>query len=326
MKKIQLKLFITIILFALPIAGLFAQNTVQPFADFYVSTSGNDSWSGKLAEPNAAKTDGPFATINRAKQAVRLIKKDCYRNIYVLIRGGEYRLSETETFTPADSHYDAYQIVYMAFPGENPVFSSDVEITGWQLAKSVKNLPASAKGKVYVAPMPILPQEKARFYTLYDNGKLQPRARSKGFEPTKVMTGGDGGGVDWKGMMKADRNSLWFPDGILKNWSNLEDIEIFVQPNVGYVTNYLTLASVDEKNGVAQTALPATYPMGKIDKHLYAMEGGSCRVENVIDYLDSPGEWVVNTSEKLVYYWPENGKPGQVTFPALTEYFLADVH
>jgi hypothetical protein len=66
--------------------------------------------------------------------------------------------------------------------------------------------------------------------------------------------------------------------------------------------------------------------MGKIDKHLYAMEGGSCRVENVIDYLDSPGEWVVNTSEKLVYYWPENGKPGQVTFPALTEYFLADVH
>jgi hypothetical protein len=295
MKKIQLKLISLLLLLAFTVAGLFAQNTTQPFADFYVSTEGNDTWTGKLAEPNTTKTDGPFATVKRAKLAVRLIKKDCYRNIYVLIRGGEHRLSETEIFTPADSHYDAYQIVYMAYPGENPIFSSDVEITGWQLAKSVKNLPAAAKGKVYVAPMSLIPEGKARFYTMYDNGKLLARARSKGFEPTKSMSGGDGGGVDWKGMVNADRNSLWFPDGILKNWSNLEDIEVFVQPNVGYVTNYLTLASVDEKNGVAQTALPATYPMGKIDKHLHAMEGGSCRVENVIDYLDSPGEWVVNS-------------------------------
>ncbi len=305
-------------------SGSFATSQKSVYADFYVSTQGNDAWSGKLAEPNADKTDGPFATIKRAKQAVRLIKKDCYRNIYVLVRGGEYRLTETEVFTPADSHYDAYQIVYMAYPDENPVFSSDVEITGWQLAKSVKNLSAAAKGKVYVASLPKLPEGKARFYTLYDNEKLLTRARSKGFEPTRVMTGGDGGGVDWKGMINADRNSLWYPAGILKNWDNLDDIEIFVQPNVGYVTNYLTLASVDEKNGVAQTALPATYPMGKIDKHLHAMEGGSCRVENVIDYLDTPGEWVINTKEKLVYYWPAAGKPGKVTFPALNEYFLVD--
>ncbi len=326
MEKTILKaaLFFAIVIFGLK--QIHAQNNTRPFADFYVSTSGNDAWNGKLAEPNSGKTDGPFATVNRAKQAVRLIKKDCYRNIYVLIRGGEYRLSETETFTLADSHYDSYQIVYMAYPDETPVFSSDVEITGWQLAESVKYLPSLAAGKVYVASLPKLPKGTARFYTMYDNGRLLNRARSKGFEPAKVMTGGDGGGVDWKGMMKADRNSLWFPNGILKNWSNLEDIEIFVQPNVGYVTNYLTLASVDEKNNVAQTALPATYPMGKIDKHLHAMEGGSCHVENVIDYLDSPGEWVVNTKEKLVYYWPVSGQPQQVTFPALTQYFFVDGH
>jgi hypothetical protein len=92
------------------------------------------------------------------------------------------------------------------------------------------------------------------------------------------------------------------------------------------VTNYLTLSFVDEKSGVAQTDLPATYPMGKIDKHLHAMDGGSCRIENVIDYLDSPGEWVVNTKEKLVYYWPENGTPGHVTFPQLANYILVDGH
>ena len=305
---------------------LAAQNAEVSFADFYVSTVGNDQWSGKLSEPNEARTDGPFATVNRAKKAVRLIKKDLYRNIFVLIRGGEYQLASTEVFTTLDSHYDSFQIVYKAYPSENPIFSSDQKITGWQLAKSVTNLPAKAKGKVFVAKMPEMPLGKERFYTLFDNGKLLTRARSNGFEPTKVMTGGDGGGVDWKGMVNSDRNSLWFPSGMIKNWTNLSDIEIFIQPNVGYVTNYLTLSSVDEKSGVAQTELPSTYPMGKIDKHLHAMDGGSCRVENVIDYLDSPGEWVVNTKEKLVYYWPENGTPGHVTFPQLANYILVDGH
>ena len=305
---------------------LAAQNAEVSFADFYVSTVGNDQWSGKLSEPNEARTDGPFATVNRAKKAVRLIKKDLYRNIFVLIRGGEYQLTSTEVFTTLDSHYDSFQIVYKAYPSENPIFSSDQKITGWQLAKSVTNLPAKAKGKVFVAKMPEMPLGKERFYTLFDNGKLLTRARSNGFEPTKVMTGGDGGGVDWKGMVNSDRNSLWFPSGMIKNWTNLSDIEIFIQPNVGYVTNYLTLSSVDEKSGVAQTELPSTYPMGKIDKHLHAMDGGSCRVENVIDYLDSPGEWVVNTKEKLVYYWPENGTPGHVTFPQLANYILVDGH
>ena len=326
MRLVKFKLIIcTGILF---LTGFFAQaqENLHPYADFYISTIGNDSWNGKLAEPNSSKTDGPFASVKRAKEAVRLIKKDCYRNIYILIRGGEYKLAETETFTPADSHYDSYKIVYMAYPGEIPLFSSDIEITGWQQAKKVKNLPAIAKGKVYVAPLPVMPEGKVRFYTLYDNGELLTRARSKGFEPTKAITGGDGGGVDWQGMMKSDRNSLYFPGTTIKNWDNLSDVEIFAQPNVGYVTNYLTLASVDEKNGVAKTVLPATYPMGRIDKHLHAMEGGSCRVENVIDYLDTPGEWVVNTKEKLVYYWPKSGKPERVTFPALTQYFFVDGH
>ena len=32
---------------------------------FYVAANGNDAWSGRLAEANAEKTDGPFATVER---------------------------------------------------------------------------------------------------------------------------------------------------------------------------------------------------------------------------------------------------------------------
>ena len=303
-----------------------AQKQAELFADFYVSTLGNDSWSGKLAEPNVDKTDGPFATVHQAKQAVRFFKHGVYRDIFVMIRGGEYKLTETEVFTADDSHYDSYKINYRTYPGEDPLFHSDIEITGWKLAGNVPGLPEVAKGKVYVAKMPKLPLGKDRFYTLFENGKLQTRARSKGFEPTKPFTGGDGGGNDWKGMVEADRTLLRFDKGCLKNWPNLEDIEIFIEPNVGYVTNYLTLASVDEAKGEAHTTMPATYPMGKVDKHLHAMDGGSYCVENVIDYLDTPGEWVLNTRENLVYFWPKNGSPTKVTVPGLVQYFLVDGH
>ena len=47
-------------------------------ADFYVSTNGNDNWSGTLSEPNADKTDGPFATIKRAQTAVKVLKSKVY--------------------------------------------------------------------------------------------------------------------------------------------------------------------------------------------------------------------------------------------------------
>ena len=47
-------------------------------ADFYVSTYGNDSWSGKLASPNETKTDGPFASIQRAQKAVLALKSKVF--------------------------------------------------------------------------------------------------------------------------------------------------------------------------------------------------------------------------------------------------------
>ena len=41
----------------------------------YVATDGNDAWSGTLPEPNGQKTDGPFATLERARDEIRKLKK-----------------------------------------------------------------------------------------------------------------------------------------------------------------------------------------------------------------------------------------------------------
>jgi len=40
----------------------------------YVSPVGNDAWSGKLASANAAKSDGPLASLAGARSAIRRLK------------------------------------------------------------------------------------------------------------------------------------------------------------------------------------------------------------------------------------------------------------
>ena len=39
--------------------------------EFYVAPHGADTWSGTRPAPNPDKTDGPFATLARAREAVR---------------------------------------------------------------------------------------------------------------------------------------------------------------------------------------------------------------------------------------------------------------
>ena len=77
---------------------------IAPTADFYVSTSGSDGWSGRLPVPNAQGSDGPFATLTHASDAVRDLKdRQPSKDIVVFIREGFCRLSETVVFGLEDS-------------------------------------------------------------------------------------------------------------------------------------------------------------------------------------------------------------------------------
>ena len=65
---------------------------------FYVAPDGNNSWAGDLAAPNAAGTDGPFATLARAQQAM---EASSIKTTYV--EGGTYHLSSSLVLTSADN-------------------------------------------------------------------------------------------------------------------------------------------------------------------------------------------------------------------------------
>lgn len=273
-------------------AGIAAETD----ADFYVSVSGSDSWSGMLAAPNAHKSDGPFATLERARDAVRELKTQTQKatDLVVLIREGTYPLTNTVIFGLEDSGVGTATITYAAYPGETPVFSSGRQIQGWEeVTGKLPGLPESAQGKVLVA------KTAARFLTLYYADGRLPRARSDRFVP------------------KGSSTELRFPKGRLKNWPNVKDAEILVRPTRLWTMNVLPLVSVNEELGIARTEIPATYGMNKI----------GCWVENVLEELDEPGEWALNTQDKKVYLWPRTplheGK-SPVIAPQLIEYIRVE--
>ncbi|MBU3011332.1 right-handed parallel beta-helix repeat-containing protein [Polaribacter vadi] len=271
-----------------------AQVNTSPKADFFVSTQGSDNWSGTLAEPNATKTDGPFATLEKAKNAVRDFKKGKSKDILVYIKGGVYQLNKTIVFDLKDSAEDNYTITYAAYPGEKPVFSSGQEIKGWKkVTTKLPGLPKEAEGKVWVANV------SDKFLTLYDDEGMLPRAQSKG-----IITGEKQNG----------RNRLKFPDGFLKNWDNIKDVEIKVRPHHAWITNMLPVVSVNEKTNTANTSIDATYAMNVLH---FLKKTENCWIENVIDVLDKEGEWALNTKEGKVYLWPRNDSP--VFAPTLLE-------
>ncbi|MCS7193190.1 MAG: right-handed parallel beta-helix repeat-containing protein, partial [Armatimonadetes bacterium] len=88
----------------LVVKGVSAQ--VKEIA-FYVSPNGNDAWSGKLPSPNKTKTDGPFATLHRAVEAVRQLKRQqggkLKQPVTIYLRQGFHFLREPIVLTPEDS-------------------------------------------------------------------------------------------------------------------------------------------------------------------------------------------------------------------------------
>lgn len=78
----------------LPLPAVVDGSFMTTSNEWYVSsTSGNDAWSGTMAQPNAAKTDGPFATIAKAA-AVVAARSDRATPTVVSVASGTYLQSE----------------------------------------------------------------------------------------------------------------------------------------------------------------------------------------------------------------------------------------
>lgn len=101
---------------------------------FYVSTSGNDQWSGRLPAPAANREDGPFATLSSARDAIRALKdaNALPGAAMVMLLDGTFHLAEPLVLTPKDTGDEKHPVTWSAYPGHHPVLSGSRVINDWK--------------------------------------------------------------------------------------------------------------------------------------------------------------------------------------------------
>ena len=154
-------------------------------AALYVSPDGDDGWSGGFPEPNRDRTDGPFASIDRALQRVsKLVNVGLSDPLTVYLRGGTYYLDEPLDLGRQVSGTEACPVTLAAYQDERAVISGGEPITGWRKADPSDLSGGSVQWTARCeAPGSV-------FRTLRVGDRAATRARYPSFDPTDPVKGG----------------------------------------------------------------------------------------------------------------------------------------
>ena len=270
----------------------------------HISPTGNDTWPGT--------SEQPFASIVRARDAIREVKKrGLERPVRVRIHGGTYDLAETLVLTPEDSGTSACPITWEAVAGERVVVRGCRRITGWQ----------RWKGSIYRADLKAQGLGEVAFWQLfYQSGggftKRQILARHPNFDPKHPRTGGNiyaGGTLPGR---KA-RSQLVYREGDVpfEKWGDISQAEVVSTYNRGWQFAITPIRSVDTEKRII-TVRECRGQFRKLNRFF---------VRNVLDALDAPGEWFLDRKESVLYFWPPEGQlRGDVLAPAMDHIVLLD--
>jgi len=253
---------------------------------FYVSPAGNHSNPGTLSQP--------FLTVEDARQVIRGSNGNMVEDTIVYLRGGTYTLSSTLNFDQLDSGTNGHDVIYKAYPGESPILSGGQIITNWTA------VPATSLYKASVT-------SSLRFRDFYVNGQRAIRARDP-----------NAGRYYFTRKWNDHDRTIVIPKNQISNkLQNLNQVEIAIQ-SFGGVDAKLRIASVVPAGGTfwgnwrGETIIT---PMEPERTHVFAQSpypphagGRPFYFVNAFEFLDSPGEWYLDTVTNTLYYLPRPGE------------------
>ena len=263
---------------------------------FFISSAGNDTWSGMLAEPNEQKNDGPFATLERARDAVRELRK--VKNVTVPVniqlREGTYYLDQTFYLKPEDSGTEASPTIYGSYPNEKAIISGGKIIQNWK----------KGKGPLWKTRIPEVKTGKWYFRQLYVNGNRRDRPRYpkeglfKAANLPKLETN------SWMAQSTPEvgqlpKRAFKYAEGnIQAGWYNIKDVEVVICQF--WTEARLKIQKVDdEQNLVLFTGdafRPLTWSFGYF-------------TDNVFEEINNqPGTWYLDQLKGELYYHPLPGE------------------
>ena len=260
---------------------------------FHVSPQGRDDGPGTLADP--------FATLDRARRAVRALKSD--KPVTVLLRGGTYALRLPVVFGSDDSGTEQAPITYAAYPGEKPILSGGMAVDGW----------TRHRDDIYQAELPDVQNLHYLFRQLFFDGRRQIRARYPNHDPGHPQAGG------WAFIESAPpwqtpgpATFTWEKGMFPRRWSKPHLGEVFVIPGLAWNSHIIPIVDVDHDQRTV-----------RLSRRMFTLwdglvQGNRFYVENLLEELDQPGEWCFDRETRTLYFWPPDGQApqdGRVTIP-----------
>ena len=239
---------------------------------FYVAPNGDDDWSGRLAQPNAAGTDGPFATLN----AARLAMENSLPTQTTYVEGGDYYLAAPLDLTTADSGQ-----TWSAYNGQTVNIHGGPQVTGW----------TSQGGAMWAAQPSAGTVQDGAINPLYISGAAQTDARFPAIVP----------GVAGSGWLTATASlpgddastQFQFAGGSIPTFANPTGLYAAVFTQNGWAEAVSPVASIDYAADQITLASPAPYAIGA---------GSRFYLFNAAGQVNTPGEYYYDPgSNKLTY-------------------------
>ncbi len=275
-----LTVFVATVLLPIFAGGSAASAGTQ--ATYYVAPDGNDVNPGTITSP--------FKTVQRARDVVRTINSGMTGDIYIYLRGGTYPVSSTIDFTPADSGTNGFRVIYSAYQNETPILSGGVQVTGW----------TQHSGNIWKASL----NRSNKLRALYVNDKRAFMASktisSAGCYGTYNITAGQASWAWESGSQCAGSKYSLSDFPAVAN--NQDDIEI--ETGTTWTTAIVGVRQVtsDSSNRIALFQQPgAAIAQGAFNGN--AQVGGTHKVMNAYEFLDTPGEFFFDKTSKTLYYY-----------------------
>ncbi|MBP8130980.1 MAG: right-handed parallel beta-helix repeat-containing protein [Candidatus Hydrogenedentes bacterium] len=296
--------------------ALLAAFAAQADVSLFVSPKGNDAWSGRIAEPSRDGTDGPFATIQHARDVVRTLPKDY--PIMVFVREGVYPVAEPIRFAPEDSGGPNGPVIYTAYRSEKPVLHGGRVVTGW-----------TQDGGVWSADLPDVREGRWDFSALWVNGERRQPARTPNcanpagdFPPDTDFFSIDGPVMELSatsGKEEASATKFRFREGDMQQWPGLQNA-VFVVFHA-WATSLLRVKNIDWDNRVVEFTGPARWPFARWRADQWYF------IEHLREGLDAPGEWYLDRAAGKLYYMPMPGEDmnaAEVVAPVARQFLLVE--
>lgn len=280
----------------------------------YVGPDGNDAWSGALATPNAARTDGCFATLVRARNEIRKLKKTQglpKDGIIVEVRAGIYPMTGNLLLEPEDAGAENSPVIWRARAGEEVRIVGGVQVTGFSPVTDPAVLPRidpAASRHVMQASLadlgiknlgsPVGPDDENHDrLELFFQDKPMTLARWPNDAPARIADVADAIADVKPGQPRVSKTgSLIYEGDRPSRWLQEKDIWLHGSWYWEWSDSRQPVESIDAQHHTLHLAPPYNakgYRQGQ-PYHAY----------NLLAELDTPGEWYYDKSSRILYFWP----------------------